>query len=314
MDNLDRWQPEHDFHLENVKGEKSTFRVILLTVFMMVVEIAAGLSFGSMALLADGLHMGTHAAALGITLFAYGYARRNAENEKFSFGTGKVGFLGGYTSAIVLGIVALLMVAESVSRLITPQAIRFNEAILVAVVGLIVNLVSAWMLKDSHHHHHDHGHGHGHEPGHDHDHHHAEDHNLRAAYMHVLADALTSVLAIIALFAGKSLGWVWMDPLMGIVGAIIISKWAWGLMRDTGHVLLDRTEDPSLRAKIIEAIEGDSEDQVVDLHLWQVSPHKKVAILSIVSRSPQAPEHYRALMPEIAGLDHVTIEVHQYEV
>ncbi|WP_321394677.1 CDF family Co(II)/Ni(II) efflux transporter DmeF [Emcibacter sp.] len=302
MDNLERWQPEHDFHLENLKGEQSTFRVILLTVFMMVVEIAAGIMFGSMALLADGLHMGTHAAALGITLFAYGYARKHAANVQFSFGTGKVGFLGGYTSAIVLGIVALLMVVESVSRLITPQAIRFDEAIMVAVIGLIVNLVSAWMLKDSHHHH-DHGH----------DHHHAEDHNLRAAYMHVLADALTSVLAIIALFAGKSLGWVWMDPLMGIVGAIIISKWAWGLMKETGHVLLDRTEDPSLRAKIIEAIEGDSEDQVVDLHLWQVSPHKKVAILSIVSRSPQAPEHYRALLPHIHGLDHVTIEVHQYE-
>ena len=312
MDNLERWQPDHDFHLENVKGEKSTFRVILLTLFMMVIEVGAGLMFGSMALLADGLHMGTHAAALGITLFAYGYARKHAENIQFSFGTGKVGFLGGYTSAIVLGIVALLMVVESVSRLITPEAIRFNEAIMVAVIGLIVNLVSAWMLKDSHDHHHDHGHNHGHGHAHHH-HHHAEDHNLRAAYMHVLADALTSVLAIVALFAGKSLGWVWMDPAMGIVGAIIISKWAWGLMRETGHVLLDRTEDPKLRAKIIEAIEGDSDDQVVDLHLWQVSPHKKVAMLSIVSRNPQAPEHYRALLPEIAGLDHVTIEVHPYE-
>ncbi|MFC7048423.1 CDF family Co(II)/Ni(II) efflux transporter DmeF [Emcibacter nanhaiensis] len=314
MDNLERWQPNHDFHLENKQGEKSTFRVILLTLFMMVIEVGAGLMFGSMALLADGLHMGTHAAALGITLFAYGYARKHAENVQFSFGTGKVGFLGGYTSAIVLGIVALLMVIESVSRLITPEAIQFNEAILVAVVGLIVNLVSAWMLKDSHHHHHDHGHDHHHDHSHDHGHDHGhEDHNLRAAYMHVLADALTSVLAIVALLAGKSLGWVWMDPLMGIVGAVIISKWAWGLMKETGHVLLDRTEDPALRVKIIDAIEKETGDHVVDLHLWQVSPHKKVAMLSIVSRDPKAPEHYRALLPDISGLDHITIEVHAYE-
>ena len=304
MDNLERWYHNHDFHLENPQGVKGTRRVIWLTLVMMVVEIASGMMFGSMALLADGWHMGTHAAALGITLFAYRYARRHAGNDAFSFGTGKVGILGGYTSAIVLGLVALLMVVESVQRLITPEIIRFDEAILVAVIGLVVNLVSAWLLKDGHHHDHSHPHNHSHT--------HRHDQNLRAAYLHVIADVLTSVMAIVALLAGKMLGWTWMDPVMGLVGALIIARWAWGLLRETGYVLLDKTGDPELTEKIRGAIEEKTDARVVDLHVWQVSEKHYVAILSVVSRDPQPPAYYKDLLPDIQGLDHITIEVHAY--
>ncbi|RPJ70129.1 MAG: cation transporter, partial [Desulfobacteraceae bacterium] len=231
---LHRWQHTHRFLPENAHGERATYRVIALTLAMMVVEISAGVAFGSMALLADGWHMGTHAVALGITALAYHFARRHADNPRFSFGTGKVGELGGFASAVVLAVIALIMAVESVQRLLSPLPIRFNEAIAVAVIGLVVNLVSAFMLRDRHRH------SHGAGPAHHHD------HNLKAAYLHVIADALTSLLAIVALATGKIFGWVWMDPLMGIAGAVIITRWSYGLMKDTGKVLLDRDVDPQL--------------------------------------------------------------------
>ena len=256
---LHRWQHNHRFHLEHGDGERSTRRVMVLTLGMMVIEITAGIAFGSMALLADGWHMGTHAVALGITALAYYFARRHADNPRFSFGTGKVGELGGFASAVVLAVIALIMAAESVQRLITPQTIRFNEAIAVAVVGLIVNVVSAYMLQDRHAH--DHAAG----PAHH------RDHNLKAAYLHVLADALTSVLAIAALLTGKAFGWVWMDPLMGIVGAAIITRWAYGLMIDTGRILLDRDVDPRVVADIAARIEAEADNRVADIHVWRLS-------------------------------------------
>ncbi len=279
---LDRWQHKHRFDLENDHGERSTYRVIALTLVMMAVEIGAGLAFGSMALLADGWHMGTHAVALGITALAYFFARRHADNPRFTFGTGKVAELGGFTSAVVLAVVAIVMAAESLQRLISPHAIRFNEAIAVAVAGLIVNVVSAYMLQDRHSHDHpdQHGKGHGH------------DHNLKAAYLHVLADALTSVLAIVALSAGKAFGWVWMDPFMGIVGAAIITRWAYGLMMDTGRILLDRDVDPGFISEIVRRIEAESDNRVSDIHVWRIGAGSLSIILSIVTHHPQTTEHY----------------------
>ena len=231
---------QHNFTSHNSQGEKRTFYVLLLTVTTMFIEIIAGTLYGSMALLADGWHMGTHAAAFGITLFAYRYARKHADSARFSFGTGKVSVLGGYTSAIALGIVALLMLVESVHRLFNPQVIQFNEAIIVACIGLTVNVVSMFLLGDRHHDH-DHGHSHSHEDTHHHSHtEHHHDHNLRAAYMHVLADTLTSLLAIVALLFGKFYGWNWLDAVMGMVGALVIAKWTMNLMKQTSPILLEQ--------------------------------------------------------------------------
>jgi cation diffusion facilitator family transporter len=257
--NLHLWEHSHRFNIEDDHAERNTRRVILLTLVMMIIEITAGYIFGSMALLADGWHMGTHAAALGITAFAYYYARKHSENPSYSFGTGKVGVLGGFGSAVVLAVVALLMGVESVQRLVSPVNIRFNEAIAVAVVGLAVNLISAYLLRGRHHHSHQHGSGH--------------DHNLRAAYLHVLADALTSLLAIVALITGKAFGWVWMDPIMGIVGALIISRWSYGLLIDTGKVLLDRDVNAEAVEEIRSIVESDSDNRVADLHVWRVGSH-----------------------------------------
>ena len=307
---MEKWTHEHSFHGETDAAERNTKRVVWLTVIMMVGEIAAGLAFGSMALLADGWHMGTHAAALGITLFAYAYARKHAGNAEFSFGTGKVGILGGYSSAIVLGVVALLMAVESVARLISPQDIRFDQAIAVAVLGLVVNIVSAFMLGGAHHHdHHHHGHSHG--RAHDHGHHHHQDQNLRAAYLHVLADALTSVLAIVALLLGRSLGWVWLDPIMGIVGAVIILKWAIGLGKDTAAVLLDRMTEQDARQNIIRAIEHGSDDRIADLHVWRLNSNQLSAIVSVVTHDARTPDHYKAAIARHAKLAHLTVEVQQ---
>ncbi|WP_417449101.1 CDF family Co(II)/Ni(II) efflux transporter DmeF [Kordiimonas sp.] len=297
---MEKWVHDHEFHASSGRAELNTRRVVWLTVIMMVGEIAAGVAFGSMALLADGWHMGTHAAALGITLFAYSYARKHAGNAEFSFGTGKVSVIGGYTSAIILGVVALLMVAESVERLISPQMIRFDQAIGVAVLGLIVNIVSAVMLGGHHHDHHDH-HGHGHA------HHH--DHNLRAAYLHVLADALTSVLAIVALLLGKSLGWVWLDPAMGIVGAVIIIKWAVGLGKETAAILLDRMTEQQTGEKIVGAVEAHNGDKVADLHVWRINSTQLSAIVSVVTHQPKCPDHYKALIQREVGVSHLTVEV-----
>lgn len=304
----------HDFCADvSGAGEKATWRVIVLTASMMVIEILAGWAFGSMALLADGWHMASHAGALGITAFAYAFARRHADNPDFSFGTGKVSALGGFTSAVVLAMVALLMAWESAWRLAEPVPIGFNEAIIVAVLGLVVNLVSVKLL--GHHGHcHDHDHAH-HEHGHDHDHEHGShghyDHNLRAAYLHVLADALTSLAAIVALLAGKYFGWVWMDPLMGLVGSVVIARWSWGLLKDTGSVLLDHTRDEFLPARIRATIESEPHTRVTDLHLWRVGPRHLSLVLSLAAREPREPEHYKALVSDIPDLFHLSVEVNR---
>lgn len=301
---MDQWQHSHDFSQTNRQAEKNTRRVMLLTAVTMVVEIAAGSLFASMALLADGWHMATHVAAFGITIFAYRYARTHATNPRFTFGTGKVGVLGGFASAVALAVVALVMALESVGRMIDPQAIRFNEAIAVAILGLLVNLVSGWLLHDDHNNHHADAHGHTTHTGH---HHH--DHNLRAAYFHVLADALTSVFAIVALLGVKFFDWGWLDPMMGLVGAALITRWAYGLMRETSAILLDSTADAETRAAITAAIEQDADNRVADLHLWQVGPHALAASLSVVSHWPRPAAHYKALLPKMPRLAHVTVEV-----
>jgi cation diffusion facilitator family transporter len=242
--------------------------------------------------------MGTHAAALGITVMAYWLARRHADNPQFVFGTGKVGVLGGYTSAIVLALVALLMGVESIERLVHPRPIQFNESILVAVLGLIVNLLCARILHDGHHH----------QDGHDHGH---RDHNLRAAYLHVLADALTSLLAIVALTAGKLGGWIWLDPLIGIVGAGVILKWAHGLLRDTSRILLDRNIDQTQVEALYQSLAQEENDQVTDLHVWQINPGQTAAMVRIDSTVPRPPEFYKERLRGIAALDHITVEVNR---
>ena len=252
---LDEWQHSHDFTFKNEKGERRTRYVLALTAVTMLVEIIAGSLFGSMALLADGWHMATHVAAFMITIYAYSYARKHANNPIYSFGTGKVGVLGGFASAVALAVVALVMMAESLYRFIQPHDIQFNAAIGVAVLGLIINLVSALLLKDDHHH------------GHEDEKHHHHDHNLKAAYMHVLADALTSVLAIIALLSGKYFGWNWLDPMMGVVGAVIISRWSYSLIKQTSPVLLDGTIDAEYQKAVEQAIETDADNRISDIHI-----------------------------------------------
>ncbi len=300
---LQQWKHRHRYNIEDGHGERNTRRVIVLTLSMMTVEITAGYLFGSMALLADGWHMGTHAVALGITAFAYYYARKHSDNPNYSFGTGKVGVLGGFASAVVLAVIALLIGVESVQRLVSPQPIRFNEAIAVAVVGLVVNVISALLLQEKHHHPHEQqAHDHGHTKK-------FRDHNLRAAYFHVLADALTSLLAIIALFTGKAFGWIWMDPIMGIVGALIISRWSYGLLVDSGKVLLDRDVNQEAIAEIRSLIESDSDNRVSDLHVWRVGTHHLSAIVSIVTHYPKSPGHYKKLLADYDEIVHVTVEV-----
>jgi len=306
--NQSRWQHAHDYALDSSVAERRTRIVIGITATMMVVEIAAGMAFNSMALLADGWHMSTHVAAFLITALAYYFSRRHARDPRYSFGTGKMGVLGGFASAVVLFVIALLMAGESVHRFFVPVPIHFNQAIGVAVIGLLVNLVCAFLLKGEHHHHHGHSndhHGHGHTDGEQH-----HDLNLRAAYIHVLADALTSVTAIVALTAGKFLGWSWLDPVMGVVGSAVVSVWAYGLVRDTSGILLDRTPESSdLPNEIRRAIESDGDSLVTDLHVWQVSTRKFAAIVSIVAHEPKPVETYRELFREHEELVHVTIEV-----
>ncbi len=288
-------------------GENRTLIVIAVTAAMMVVEIATGILFGSMALLADGLHMASHAAALSINAFAYIYARRHAHDERFSFGTGKVNALGGFSGAVLLAVFALMMAVESVVRLFNPVAIAFNQAIVVAVIGLVVNGLSMLILnhRDDPHHAHDHAHAdHGH-------HHHHHDHNLRSAYLHVLADALTSFLAIFALLAAKYFGLVWMDPLMGIIGAILVSRWSISLLAGTSHVLLDRQAPAAIRQKMVDGIQKSGDSRVVDLHLWAVGPGIYAAIVSVATRDPRPPDDYKTLIPEGLNLVHVTVEVNR---
>jgi len=300
---LEQWQHSHDF---SVKGyaERNTKIVMGLTAITMVIEIVAGIIFGSMSLLADGWHMATHVAAFGIVVFAYQYARRHANNPKYTFGTGKVSVLGGFASAVALAVIAFLMALESVTRFAQPQTILFNEAIGVSILGLVVNLVSAVLLQDHHGHSHNHQ-DHNHQ---DHDHHH-HDHNLRAAYLHVVADALTSVLAIVALSAGKFLGLVWMDAAMGLVGAVVITKWAYGLVRESGLILLDGAVDKQTKSAIITAIENDADNRVTDLHVWHISENNWAATISLVTHYPQPPEYYKHMLSHLPDLSHVLVEV-----
>jgi cation diffusion facilitator family transporter len=311
---LDQWTHEHVFlGPKHDHNERRTWFVVALTAVMMVGEIAAGSIFGSMALLADGWHMATHACALGIAAAAYLFARQHARNARFAFGTGKFGDLAAFSSALILAMIAVQIAYESVLRLINPVPIAYGEAIAVAVLGLAVNLVSAWLLRDSHDHdHHGQGHsdarhdhaGHGHSHG-EHRHH---DNNLRAAYVHVLADAATSVLAIAALVTAMYSGWVWTDPAVGIVGAIVIISWAFGLIRDSGAVLLDVSVDKKLEAVIRDRLETRG-DRVSDLHLWQVGPGHRAAVISLVSDNPLPPATYKRRLGGLKGLSHVTVEV-----
>lgn len=296
-----QWDHSHDFGIDN-KHNKSKVKIVFwLTTVIMLLEIGAGTWSGSMALLADGWHMGTHSAAFLITIFAYSYAKKHANNKDFSFGTGKVNYLGGFASAVALAIVALMMAIESVHRLIEPQNIYFNEAIAVAIIGLIVNVVSVFVLHDDHHHEsHDHSHSHSH----------SHDHNLKAAYFHVLADTLTSLLAIVALLAGKYFGWIWMDAVMGIVGAIVITRWSYGLIKESSQVLLDKSANTLTLTKAIEAVTTENEAIIRDIHIWKIAPGHQAIILSIATKEPLAPSHYTQLLQQrLPELSHISIEV-----
>jgi len=297
------------------KNERRTWAVIALCAAMMVAEIVGGLLFGSIALVADGLHMSTHASALLLAALAYRYARRHADDPRFSFGTGKLGDLAGFSSAIVLAMIAVLIGYEAVSRLIAPVPISFNEAIPIAVLGLIVNVVSALLLSGGGGH--DHGHSHDHAHGHSHDHAHGDahgkahrDNNMRAAIIHVLADAVVSVLVIAGLLLGRTFGWLFMDPVAGILGAAVIASWSYGLIRDTGAILLDMNPDRSMAEKVRAAIERDG-DRLEDLHLWRLGPGHLGAILSVATTKPRDAGHYRRLLGHFHNLSHVTVEVQQ---
>ncbi len=302
---ISRWGHSHDFSVDTSGAQRLMRRVIALTGLMMVVEIVAGSVFNSMALTADGWHMATHLSAFVLTALAYSYDRRHARDPRFSFGTGKISVLGGYTSAVVLAVVAAIMAGESVRRMFAPVPIHFGEAIGIALIGLAVNLVCAFLLRGEPHHHH--AHEARHEAGH---HHHHHDLNMRAAFVHVLADALTSVTAIVALTAGRYLGWVWLDPIMGLVGAGVIASWVYSLVRDTSTILLDRTPaDTDLPAVIRESIESDGDSLITDLHVWQVGAGKFAAIIGVVAHEPKTPEEYREALKVHEELVHVTIEV-----
>jgi cation diffusion facilitator family transporter len=292
------------FDAGNPLAERGIRRALWLTTIMMVVEIAGGWWFNSMAVLADGWHMSSHALALGLSAFAYSFARRQARHRVYAFGTWKIEVLGGYTSAILLLAIAALMTFQSVHRLLTPMEIHYQEAIVIAVVGLAVNLVCAYWLRDSPAKH-DHGHGHG--DGHAHAH---ADLNVRSAYMHVVADAATSVLAIIALAGGLLWGFAWLDPLMGIVGAMLVSAWAWGLLRDSGRILLDAEMDAPVVAEVREVIErGAVPATITDLHVWRVGREKYAVMVSLTTSSSEDAEYFRRALRVHEELAHVTVEV-----
>ncbi|WP_343525078.1 CDF family Co(II)/Ni(II) efflux transporter DmeF [Sphingomonas sp.] len=313
----------HDYlghaHDENARR---TRLVVWLSAGMMVGEIVAGYFTGSMALLADGFHMATHVGALGIAAIAYSYAKKHVANPRYSWGTGKVGELAGFGSAMVLGLVSLGIAYESITRLADPHPVAFRDAILVAVLGLLVNLVSAWMLGGGHGHSHDHGHhhGHGHGHGHSHDHHqdhhhddahdrHGGDTNMRAAYIHVLADALTSVMAIVALVAGRYLGWLWLDPAVGLLGAIVIANWSVGLMRQASSVLLDAA-DPKLASEVRERVEGPGDTRIHDFHIWRIGPTAHAVVLAIEGiDGPISSAMVHKRLDDMAAVGHVTVEV-----
>ncbi|NCC28514.1 MAG: cation transporter [Gammaproteobacteria bacterium] len=321
------WGHSHDFSTtDQADAERRTRWVVGFTLTAMCVELMAGWITGSMALLADGWHMGSHAAALGIAAYAYAFARQRGADRRFTFGTGKVSSLAGYTSALLLAAGALWMLFESLSRLIDPVEIHYEEAMIVAAFGLAVNLLSAWLLGHSGHEHHHHRHDHSHEHHHEHDRHHAhdhhghdhhhghadiQDHNLKAAYLHVVADALTSILALAALAMGMLYGWAFMDPLMGIVGAILIGLWARGLARESAQVLLDAGDHGAIEHEIRRRIEADADNQVADLHVWRIAPAGHACILSLVTHHPRPVEHYHGLLCGMTDLLHITVEVNQ---
>lgn len=311
---IKQWEHDHSFGQDRPRaGERRTLIVTVITLATMVVEVAAGITFGSMALLADGIHMGTHALALGISAFAYIYARRHAHDRRFTFGTGKINALGGYTGAILLGVFAVVMVWESIQRAMNPVPIQFNWAIAVAFAGLLVNALCMLILGG-----HSHDHAHPHSAGHSHEHtshrhHHGRDHNMRAAYLHVLVDALTSLLAIFALLAGKYFGAVWLDPAMGIVGALLVVRWTKQLLGLTTGVLLDQRAEFSVRDGVQKAIERDTDNRLADFHVWSIGPSIYAAAISVVTNRPRAPEHYKALIPDELGVVHTTVEVQHFD-
>ena len=301
-------QHDHIFGQDRKRpGESRTLIVIGITAVMMTVELLGGILFGSMALLADGLHMASHAVALSITAFAYVYARRNARNSQYSFGTGKVNALGGFTGAVLLAIFALFMGFESILRLLNPVEIIFNQAIFVAALGLLVNGACIFILGVD-----DHDHLHGESEIHSHTDHEHHDHNLKSAYLHVMADALTSVLAIFALLAAKYFDFIWMDPAMGIVGGILVARWSYSLLGSTSSVLLDQQASKHLQTQIRQLIETDQDTQITDLHLWSIGPKIYSAQITVVAHNPQPPDKYKALIPKSLGLVHVSIEIHAY--
>jgi cation diffusion facilitator family transporter len=313
-ESLDPWRHEHVFlGPHHQRNERRSWGVVALCGTMMSAEIVGGWLWGSMALVADGLHMSTHAGALVIAASAYAYARRHASDERFAFGTGKLGDLAAFSSAIVLAMIALLIGYESLGRLFQPVPIAFDQAIPLATLGLAVNLVSAWLLHEerpdgaSAGHRHPHGHEHAHHDHH-HPHDHHADHNLRAAYVHVMADAAVSVLAVIGLTAGRVLGWVWLDPAMGLIGMAVILNWSWSLVRVSGAVLLAVRPEGIARA-IVDRLEAGRADRIADLHLWRIGPGHHAAVVSIVCDRPEPPAAYKARLADIAGLSHVTIEV-----
>lgn len=323
-----KWQHTHVFGQDEVKsGEKKTLTVVIITGAMMVVEIVVGIMAGSMALLADGIHMGSHMVGLMIALIAYIMARKYANDQRFVFGTGKINSLAGYTSAILLFMFALLMGYESVLRFIHPVPIEFNVAIGVAFIGLVVNGVSMLILGEAGHthshgghdheahdhaaHDHDHGdHDHGDHDHHDHGHAEGADHNLKSAYLHVFADAMTSILAIFALLAAKYFGWMWADPLMGVVGAILVARWSIGLVTGAGKVLLDTQVTEDTRKRITGIIESYKDTKVCDFHLWTIGPGIYSANISLVTKYPDSPDKYKTLIPSNVGIVHSTVEVY----
>jgi cation diffusion facilitator family transporter len=305
------YQHSHIFSLTEGKADRRTFWVVILTLSMMFIEISAGCFYHSMALLADGWHMSTHALALTISLLAFIFARRHASDRSYTFGTWKLEVLGGFTSGIILGFVGLLMGYVSIVRLFQPLEIRYDEAIIIAIIGLAVNLLSMLLLNAKnenrlHHHHHD---GHDHDT-HSHGHHHEHDNlNLKAAYIHVLADAMTSVFAIVALLGGKLMGWNWLDPIMGLAGAFLVIRWTYFLLKETGVILLDKEVGKTVSEKIQKIIESDSDTRISDLHIWKVGMDKYACIVSLVASKPRNLKYYKEILSVHPEIVHLTVEI-----
>lgn len=298
---VEKFSHTHTTATDFTANESRTLKVVILTTVTMIIEIAAGYMTGSMALLADGWHMGTHAFALGFSYTAYLLARKLDGSNIFSFGTGKFGVLAGYTSALFLGAAALWMIYESVYRMIHPREIAFSEAIWVTVIGLVVNLSSVLILHGRGG---NHDHDHGHSASHDHD------HNFRAAYLHVLADTLTSILALAALFSGMLFGWAFLDPVMGIVGGLLICRWAWSLIRNTGGILLDKNAGEDICSRIRESVESDNDSRIIDLHAWRIGSSELAAIVSVATAGNRTAQEYQARINQLMDVNHLSVEVH----